>query len=689
MRTTQLDAGYGQMRWVALLLVIAVVLPTVCLLWFMAQIVKNEQLASQQKLITFYRSQLDRAISRTNQGWSAARKLLDQADATIHPYLRFRTQPATDKDCAALVLYDATGNRVYPVLRADWPDSQVSSGVLEEPYRLEFIDRNYAKAADLYENLSNFGSDHTKLAAITGKSRCLAKLGRLQQAIDECKLAAFSPLDQTGDSALLVVIANARLFLLRLAEGRSEFSDVFEQVFNLLVSMVYSVNSAGAALPADQNLFLAQKALEIGQKHLLFRDQASITQLMQMMGIEERSIAAAEQYPIAGAIEGWHRDRVRRVRLLDQTFYGFSHNYAGASMLVLFSEKGLASMVSEHHSDFEDSFVRYRIVDDTGVFVSGTEEPTGEPFATGSVGDHLPGWRIELYFKGSEVFERAANERAAVYIWTGMLVIALILVVGAFAGRALSRQVKLNRLKNDFIATVSHELKTPLASMRVLVDTLLEGHYKDQQQVGDYLQLISNENARLSRLIDNFLTFSRMERNKRAFVFAPMAPAAIAHGAVEAVKTKFSNGHAQTAVKFEVQIADDLPQVQADRDAMVTVLLNLLDNACKYSGDDKQIRLTVFKQNDSVCFSVSDNGIGMPRRALRKIFRRFYQVDRSLSRRAGGCGLGLSIAKFIVDAHRGSIRVESKIGQGSTFTVALPALKRPNELVGQTSNRKD
>jgi two-component system sensor histidine kinase VicK len=142
----------------------------------------------------------------------------------------------------------------------------------------------------------------------------------------------------------------------------------------------------------------------------------------------------------------------------------------------------------------------------------------------------------------------------------------------------------------------------------------------------------------------------------------------IANAAVEAVKTKFSKGKCE----FEVTISDDSPDVLADQDAMVTVLVNLLDNAYKYSSDEKHIELRVYSDEDSVCFRVSDNGIGLSQRAIKKIFKRFYQVDRSLSREAEGCGLGLSIAKFIVDAHKGSISIESKPSAGTTFTVKLP-----------------
>ena len=160
-----------------------------------------------------------------------------------------------------------------------------------------------------------------------------------------------------------------------------------------------------------------------------------------------------------------------------------------------------------------------------------------------------------------------------------MLVILLILSVVGLAGRWVSNQIKLNKLKNDFIATVSHELKTPLASIRVLVDTLLEGNVKDQEQVTDYLQLTSKENTRLSRLIDNFLTFSRMERNKHAFDIHPCNPSVMAQDAVDAVKQQ----HSSEKCDFTMMVEDDIPDVLADHDAMVMVLVNLLDNACKYS----------------------------------------------------------------------------------------------------------
>ncbi len=240
----------------------------------------------------------------------------------------------------------------------------------------------------------------------------------------------------------------------------------------------------------------------------------------------------------------------------------------------------------------EQSGVSYRIIDNFGSYVWGFENPEKTAFMKAPLGRFFSGWHVEIFFKDFDIFEKTASKQAVVYMWTGLLAIGAMIAAGLLAVQIVGRQIKVNKLKNDFIATVSHELKTPLASMRVLVDTLLEGNYKDQQQVTEYLQLVSKENLRLSRLIDNFLTFSRMERNRQAFEIAGANPAAIASAAAEAIKTKFSRGRCE----FEVNINEDLPDVLADHDAMVTVLVNLLDNAYKYSYEDKHIELRVFSR---------------------------------------------------------------------------------------------
>jgi signal transduction histidine kinase len=289
-------------------------------------------------------------------------------------------------------------------------------------------------------------------------------------------------------------------------------------------------------------------------------------------------------------------------------------------------------------------------------------------FVSLPAGSSLPDWRLALSLKDQKLFDAATDQRMASYIWIGVLVVAGVVILAMLILRMMRRQMALTRLKNDLVANVTHELKTPLSGMRLLVDTLLNSPTFHEPTVREYLALIARENLRLSRLIDNFLAFSRMERNKYALDFQDVPARTIVEGAAAAVQERF---HAP-GCRFEIQVAPDLPPIVADADAMVTAVVNLLDNAWKYSGDEKQITLTAATENGSVAFAVQDNGIGLSPRDTKRIFKRFYQVDQRLARSAGGCGLGLSIVKFIVTAHSGAIRVESEPGHGSTFVITIP-----------------
>jgi signal transduction histidine kinase len=159
-----------------------------------------------------------------------------------------------------------------------------------------------------------------------------------------------------------------------------------------------------------------------------------------------------------------------------------------------------------------------------------------------------------------------------------------------------------------------------------------------------------------------------MERGQQRFAFAALPPESVVIGAVDALQEKLRAPDCQLAT----EIAPNLPRVHADADALGTVLINLLDNACKYTPGEKRIGLRAFAENGHVAFEVSDNGIGIAPDETQRIFERFYQVDQSLTRQRGGCGLGLSIVKFIVTAHRGSVDVRSEAGKGSTFRIRIP-----------------
>ncbi len=640
------------------------------LLWFMSKAINNERLAVHQKLTALYQDKLADATAKTESLFKARLANLDQIKSSRNPYSAFRKLILEDGFQGA-IFWNAEGSTIYP--RATEPlGTDASPGsALADAWQLEFAKGQFSEAAEVYGRFTSDDDPHVAVAAIVGKSRCLARLGKIDEAIEECQHAALRPASTDQEMSARTAIENARLLLLSLLKESREpqkHSTLLHQTVDTLMADLYNPAGDRALFPANQNLFIAQKVLATLKDPFRFDDLKAKTQLESLAAAESISIAVAET-PRSTANQP---DALFQIILDQQPVYAIRHNAQSHTLLVLMSQRGVASLLSGYREAFGGSEAAYRILDAAGNVAAGTPQSTGSAFTVAPLPASFPGWKAELYFQGGDIFQKAANRQIAVYVWTGILVIALILIAAVFAMRAIGRQIRLNEMKNDFIATVSHELKTPLASMRVLVDTLLEGRVRDEAQAQEYLRLTAKENERLSRMIDNFLTFSRMERNKMAFAITDAAPAAIVHDAVESVQTKFSARNCH----LSVELADGLPEIQADHDAVVTVLVNLLDNACKYTNDDKRVALKVFTENDSVCFAVSDNGIGLARKHLRKIFDRFYQVDSSLARKAEGCGLGLSIVKFIADAHKGTVSVESKPGQGSTFTVRLPVSQK-------------
>lgn len=312
--------------------------------------------------------------------------------------------------------------------------------------------------------------------------------------------------------------------------------------------------------------------------------------------------------------------------------------------------------------------VELAVADGAGMIVSGPTLPAEKLVGESPLEPLGPEWNLRLYLVDESTLRAAVREQFRVYGWTTLVLSLAIFAIAAAAALTVNQQLKLHELKNTSLATVAHELRTPLATMRMLVDTLREGRYRDEAQLREYLELITAENLRLSRLTDHFLTHSRLERGAQTFVFAQVTPRAIVEQAVTAMKSKLE----APGVEWSLELIDPLPDLTADREALVTVLINLLENALKYTGEEKRVSLRVSAADGRVVFAVRDNGIGLADAERKQIFEPFYQVDQKLSRTQEGCGLGLSIVREIVAAHRGRIEVESAPGEGSTFRISLP-----------------
>lgn len=648
-------AHTDQLRWVVLLLATAVILPTVCLLWFMMQAVRNERLAVRQKFETMYLKHCENAID----------------DSFIQLCL---SRPAAE----GLLVFDNTGKPTFPV---SIDDAFSDNGIFDKAFTLEFQEKDYSTAIEEYQAIRHSATaPNIRIQADISTARCLDKADRLNEAIEQLDTL----IAEYADTSIDLRIQKSRAYLL-LADLMHKNND---KRFETTLAKMYDYVTQGMtndnelqfvgepdfldhAVPSELQAFVLLRYLDYAET-LPFDQTRSktIKWAQKLVGLLDVSMRVADDYRTPSFITS---DNVGQRGLLfsletEKPLYGRYHQFRNHTQLTVFTPEYMASWLNTYVDTFQQLPSLCRIYDAQGRIAAGFSVQTvDDPFIKIPLSGWLPGWTAHIFVEDI-TFDSAADKQAAVYLWTGLLVVTLFLACGGLTTRMIGRQIRMNRLKNDFIATVTHELKTPLSSMRLLVDTLLDGGYTDPTQCREYLEMICRENHRLSRMIDSFLTFSRMERGKQVFEMQKAAPADIAQAAAEAVQTKFR----EKKCRFSETTDTPLPSIIADKDAMVTVLVNLLDNACKYSGEDKDISLHVFSKDGSVCFSVTDNGIGMTRRQIKRIFDKFYQADTSLSRRAEGCGLGLSIVKYILDAHQGRVAVNSTVGQGSTFTVSIP-----------------
>ncbi len=227
---------------------------------------------------------------------------------------------------------------------------------------------------------------------------------------------------------------------------------------------------------------------------------------------------------------------------------------------------------------------------------------------------------------------------------------------------------RLERIRQDFVANVSHELRTPIASIKGYAETLLEGALKDKDHAKEFVNIILQDSNRLASLIDDLLDLAKIESGKVKMVFMPLELKPLVKKTL-AVLEKTAK---EKSLSLHIEIPDNLPKVSADDKKLSQVLLNLLDNAVKYTPDGGSIKITAFPKDKFIQVDVADTGAGIPDSDIARIFERFYRVDKARSRELGGTGLGLSIVKQIVHAHQGSVWVTSKVNGGSTFSFTLP-----------------
>ncbi len=306
----------------------------------------------------------------------------------------------------------------------------------------------------------------------------------------------------------------------------------------------------------------------------------------------------------------------------------------------------------------------------------------GKPEVTHKMDHVFEGLALGIKFQGTTV--EAIGQR-----WfTQSLLILGVLSVLMFGGlvltyRSVSKEMALARLKSDFVSNVSHELRTPLALIRLYAETLELGRITTQEKKEEYYRIIRKESERLTALINNILDFSRIEAGHKEYDFRETDVAELVRNTLDAYRFQIE----QQGFVFEQSIDSTIPAVAVDREAIARALVNLVNNALKYSADEKFICVKLYRANGSLKLEVADRGIGITRREQAKIFEKFYRTGDPLVHNTRGSGLGLSLVRHITHAHGGEVEVESTPGKGSKFTLSLPlAVTAQQQTSGSTAS---
>jgi two-component system, OmpR family, phosphate regulon sensor histidine kinase PhoR len=284
-----------------------------------------------------------------------------------------------------------------------------------------------------------------------------------------------------------------------------------------------------------------------------------------------------------------------------------------------------------------------------------------------------PFWLMKNYSMSIELTDTTISTLARSrskkdLLWIG--VIDLVLLFGVWLiYRNVKKQLELSQLKSDFVSNVSHEIRTPLALITMYIETLEMGRVRSAEKIQEYYKVIQQETRRLTSIVNKILSFSQIESGKRKYFFERTNLNEIAGDVLNSYLIRLE----KEGFTHSLQLERDLPEIQADKEAVADAIVNLVDNAIKYSDQNRHLDVATSCTGNYAVISVSDKGIGIPENNQKYIFDKFYRVsEKDLAFKAKGSGLGLTIVKHIMDAHQGIIKFDSKAGEGTIFSLLFP-----------------
>ncbi|MFC2160922.1 ATP-binding protein [Acidobacteriota bacterium] len=703
-------AAQRQKRLLAIFF-LTIFLPSITLSVFGLRAIRNERFRLAEQIENDHRRIAELIISQV-----AAR--LDDIDLSLqslvsHPSLQNKVFPEIQELISSrfgdeslvgqVILLNKNEEPIFPLLqslvssRANPPPvlTQNQKAVLSEAEDNEYKQKNYRRAISLYEGMfTSAQSVSFKAEMLSNKARCLIRLGLFTRAIqsytqvrEEFPTAISSsglPLGLTSGLQIMVCYQELSDLQKFLESGIVLYRDILQKPwnltkdqFNLYSSMVEDEVKEALAQSQNESEWASVEAdfRELKQLHLKHsEDRRKVEDIKQSIVPEMERMLDSPSIDFQSPI---HRSLLMNGEDFFLAGFWIPESNSGSEqrgMLVVeidnenFKKEILETILSPY---LERGDMNLIVSSLQGVELVGKKDPIYSVATTTSffVGN-FPPWKIE-FFREKEESGNLKSLSRSFYFWT-ILTLLLILTFGAvLIFRTLSQEMEILKIKSDFVSSVSHELKTPLTSIKALIERLKEGKVKDSEKMMEYFSIISHDTEKLTLLVKNILDFSKIEEGKMQYEFEEMDISQLVSQQIES----FQQDEIHKDVRILAHMKENIPFIQADGDALARAVNNLINNAIKFSFNNPEISVDVTCEENNIKISVKDSGIGIQNYEIDKIFDKFYQGKNAHRLTVKGTGLGLTLVKHITDAHGGRVSVESDVNKGSTFSIILP-LKR-------------
>jgi signal transduction histidine kinase len=631
------------------LFMLATLVPVIALVWLGWRLLEQDHALENQRTLERLEDAADliaAAIDRRISG------IQDQL-ADLETFFPSSNPP----DGALIVRLDPRNLDAYPPGRLLF-SPQVASmpktvdDIFENGEISEFVNHDYVAAAANFRSMARSDDPAIRAGALGRLARNLRKAGRHKEALSVYdELAALGSIPFGEDPSELVG-RHARCALLHQLEIQDDLLKCSLELYNDLQDGRWPLTRTSYQYyTAEVEKWLGKRAERPGD----LEEKIALSSAVDSFW-KSRSEYLNDTTPARGC---------RSFRVDDRS-YLLILNRSTDDITVLFA--GRNYLLSEWKDIWEERRLGLSLIDGEGYTVTAQPPADGKPQVVRPASDTGLPWTLRVIGAGTDAAQSAARRRILI---TVLAVMALaVLVCGYFTARAAMREMDVARLQSDFVSAVSHEFRTPLTSMRHLTELLEGGKVSSEDRKQKFYNVLAHETRRLHRLVESLLNFGRMEAGK----FQYQSEKLDAEQLVREVIAEFqSEGNGESS-NIELAIAEGQDLViRGDRESIALALWNLLDNAVKYSSSGSTVRVELEREGSCAAIRVRDHGTGISESEQREIFKKFVRGSASKDSSANGTGIGLAIVQHILHAHRGTVRVESRSGEGSVFTMLLPA----------------